>query len=104
MGMRTHYLPSGRLWIELWWTMKRYFKVSKGHTCTFSASCDSKKATCMKSLKWILFRRMALRIHNFPSGRLKKRLCRSRSDVSRSRKTNRICILCIEKSDLDEVA
>jgi hypothetical protein len=46
LWVRTHYLPSGCLKKWLVKSMKRYFKVSKGLTNSFSLSWGSKKATC----------------------------------------------------------
>jgi hypothetical protein len=62
-----------------------------GHANLFSTFRETKKVTFMNSIKWCLSRRMALRNHNLPSGRLKKRLSRSRrSDVSRCRWAKRM--------------
>jgi hypothetical protein len=71
MALRTHNLPfeSLRKWPVQ--SMKRYFKVSKDHANSFSASCPSKKATCTKSLKWRIFLANGLRTHNLLSVRLK---------------------------------
>jgi hypothetical protein len=50
----------------------------------------SKKATWLKPLSDVLCKRMTLRSHNLPSGRLKKQLCLSGwSDVSTCRKALR---------------
>jgi hypothetical protein len=71
-------------------SMKRCFMMSKDHLNAFSTFWVFKKAIWTKSRKWNLIRRMALRTHILPSGRLKKQLCWSRwSDVSRCRNTRR---------------
>jgi hypothetical protein len=87
MGLRTN-LPSGRLKKTIVVkAMNRCFKVSKFHANSFSASWASKKSTWTKLLTWCLNRRMALRIHCLPSGRLKKRPWSSRwRDFWRCRK------------------
>jgi hypothetical protein len=54
--------------------MNRCFKVSKAHANSFSESWVSKNVTWMKLLTWCLNRRMALRTHILPSGRLTKHL------------------------------
>jgi hypothetical protein len=54
--------------------MKRYFKVLKGHSKTFSASWSSKNRLLRSRLSEDLSGWVALKTHNLPSGRLKKRL------------------------------
>jgi hypothetical protein len=88
--------------------MKRSFMVLKGHVKSYVTSWGLKKATFTTSLSDVLIRRMTLRTHNIPSGRLK-------NDFGEVDKVDKIqgiekpweiifCIPGIEKSDLDEVA
>jgi hypothetical protein len=106
MALRTHSLPSGRLkktcffrWSDISrcrWAMRTHF-LHPGHR---------KKRLGRSRLSDVLSRLMDLRFHNLPSVRFKMRLfwCRW-SDVSWFRKAIRSIfnILCIQKSDLNEV-
>jgi hypothetical protein len=75
MALRTHNLPSGRLkkrncwsrWSDVW----RCRKAMRNHFLHYRYR---KKATWTKLHKDALSRRMTLRTHNLPSGRLKNQL------------------------------
>jgi hypothetical protein len=54
MDVRTHNQPTARLKKRMLKSMKRYIKVSKGHRNSFSAFCESRKSSWMKTLKWCL--------------------------------------------------
>jgi hypothetical protein len=68
-------------------SMKRYFKVSKGHANKFCSSRASKKRLGRSLLSYVLCKRMTLETPNLPSGRLKNRIWWSwLNNVSRCRK------------------
>jgi hypothetical protein len=83
IALNNHNLPSWHLKKRLVNSMKRCFKVSKGHATFFSTFWASKKRLGYSRLSDFLSRRMALRNHYLPSERFKMRLwwCRW-SDVS----------------------
>jgi hypothetical protein len=88
MALRIHNLSSGRLQKRLMKSMKRCFKVPKGHSNSFSVFWESNKATWTNSIKWCFKYADGLRTQNLPSGRLKRRLWRRGwSDVSRCRRS-----------------
>jgi hypothetical protein len=75
MALRTHYLPSDRLKMRLWWCL--WSDVSwcrNGIRTHFLHSGNGKKQFCRSRGSDVLNRQMALRTHNLPSGSLKKRL------------------------------
>jgi hypothetical protein len=89
-NLKTPNLPTRRLKNDFGKSMKRFFKVSKGHANQFSAFWTSTFRLGVSCLSDVSIRRMALRTHNLRAGRLKKLLRWSRwSDVSRCRKTMR---------------
>jgi hypothetical protein len=52
IALRNRSVRTARLKKRLVKSMKRCFRVSKGHTMSFTASWASKNSTWMKSLKW----------------------------------------------------
>jgi hypothetical protein len=67
MYVRTLNLLSGSIKKRLWWSMKGYFKVSKGNANSISPSWEFKKRLGRSRLSVVLSRRMGERIHNLPS-------------------------------------
>jgi hypothetical protein len=120
MVLRTHKMSSGRLKKGLWWSMKRYFRVSVGNVKSFSASWSSINLLGRSRLSYVLSGRMDLRsrrsnvssfrktitTHFLHYGNRKKRLGRCRlSDVSIRQMILRthICLLNVLKCDFGDV-
>jgi hypothetical protein len=70
MALRTHNLPSERK-KKTGEIDEAIFQVVKSNVKTFSASSPFKRAIWTMSISDVLGRRIALRNHNLPSGRLK---------------------------------